>query len=73
MALHATLINENTLEFLKQVNGGMKPTIEKETTVLIYGDNINDPENEIVTRAQLDEQYSWHVCEDNNCNIVVKK
>lgn len=73
MAQHATLINENTLEFLKQVNGGMKPKIEKEATFLIYGDDINDPENEIVTRVELNDQYSWHKCEDDNCNIVVKK
>lgn len=73
MALHATLINENTLEFLKQVNGGVKPEIEEEPTMLIYADEINDPENVIIKRSEFDDQYVWCMCHDPNCNLVAKK
>ena len=71
MPMHATLINAKTVDFLAQVNGGLKPRIYKDVQhVLIYGDAIDDPPNQIITIQERNELWKGHLCDDSNCNIV---
>ena len=72
MPMHATLINAQTVDFLAQVNGGLRPRIKKDVqNVLIYGDRIDDPPNQIITIQEYRENWKPHLCDDSNCNIVI--
>lgn len=72
MPMHATPINRETVDFLAQVNGGLKPRIYEDVQyVLIYGDRIDDPPNQIITQEELLELWKLHQCDDSNCNIVI--
>ena len=72
MPMHATLINAETVDFLAKVNGGLKPRIYKDVpNVLIYGDRIDDPPNQIITLQEYLELWKAHLCDDRNCNIVI--
>lgn len=77
MALHATLVNKHTVEFLTQVNGGLRPRIQKQKTILVYADRIDDEfYNEILTMPEFEAKYEFHDpsdCIDSNCNIVTLK
>ncbi len=76
MPMHALIVNENTLDFIQQVNGGVRPTKEclETPTVFIHSDRVDDVDhNDLLAEKDFNITYKWHVCEDDNCNIVEKK
>lgn len=73
MALHCVLVNENTKEFLTQVNGGVTPQIENHPTVLVYADDINDEANRIMTIEDFNKEYYFLYSDASTNNTVIKK
>ncbi len=76
MPMHAVFVNENTLDFIQQVNGGVRPAEEclETPTVFIHSDRLDDADhNDLMNRAEFNNTYTFHDCSDNNCNVIVKK
>ncbi len=76
MPMHVLSVNENTLDFIQKVNGGVRPTEDwfENPTFFVHSDRIDDADpNQLMTKEQFRATYKFHVCDDNNCNIVEKK
>ncbi len=75
MPMHAVFVNEKTLDFIQQVNGGVRPAEEclENPTFFIHSDRIDDVDhNQLMTREDFVTTYKPHMCSDDNCNVVEK-
>ncbi len=75
MPMHVVLVNENTIDFIQQVNGGVRPAEEclENETFFIHSDRVDDVDhNQLMTRKEFMTTYKLHECDDHNCNIVEK-
>jgi hypothetical protein len=75
MPLHAVFVTEETLDFIQQVNGGVRPANEclETRTVLVHADRCDDTDpNQLMSMDDFNKNYRWHECSDDNCNIVEK-
>jgi hypothetical protein len=73
--MHALLVTEKTLDFIQQVNGGVRPGPEclEEPTFFVHADRLDDPDpNQLLTPKEYRAKYRQHKCSDDNCNIVEK-
>lgn len=73
MPMHALLVNARTIDFIEQVNGGLRPAPETMecTTYFIHPDRPDDAEpNQLMKEDEFKRTYEFHNCSDNNCNIV---
>ncbi len=75
MPMHVVFVNENTIDFIQQVNGGVRPSEEylENPTFFIHSDRLDDVDhNQLMTREEFKSTYKLHECSDHNCNIVEK-
>jgi hypothetical protein len=72
MPMHALIVNEHTLDFITQVNGGVRPApvCLENKTFFVHGDRIDDPPNELMTPERFHATYQFVDDEDDNSNIV---
>lgn len=72
MTLYAIQITENSLDMIAEVNGGVRPEIEGNTTIFIWNDDP-DGYNDIVTDPEFfaNYWYDWNIM-DNTWTEVKK-
>lgn len=71
MPLHAVAVVEATLDFVEQVNGGVRPIPSDAPDILVYSDRVDDDHtNELLTQEEFWDRYMYHECSDPNCNVV---
>ena len=76
MPRHALIVNERTIDFITQVNGGQRPGEEtlRTKTWFLHSDQISDYEpNEMLDDETFKKTYEFVAYDTDNSNIVVRK
>lgn len=73
MPMHALIVTPKTIDFIEQVNGGVRPAPEtlEYLTYFVHRDRLDDTDsNQLMTPNAFWNTYKQHDCTDDNCNIV---